>query len=173
MRTGSSCGAALTHSPAGSRSTSANSELIVFRGDRAIRVAVNPNDRVVLLLDRGAIGVLDDAQRRNRLSALSENWLNTWRKAATARLSSPAARLVGGDIYYGEPFLPRSIGETVVERDHFQRGWTLFRGNEGCRELQCIGGSERVYPKKPCRRFTDHVARVDLMPAGRKLLEAD
>jgi hypothetical protein len=59
-------------------------------------------------------------------------------------------------------FLLRSAGETVVKGDHFQRGWTLFRGNESCRELQCIGGSQRVYAQKPGRCFMDEVARVDL-----------
>ena len=91
--------------------------------------------------------------------------------SAQARYRGPA-RLVGGDIDHGKSFLLRRTGETIVECDHFQRGWTSFCSNEGCRELQRIGSSERVYPKKPHRRFTDHVARVDLVPAGRELLEA-
>jgi hypothetical protein len=81
------------------------------------------------------------------------------------------ARLVRGDIDHGKPFLLRSACQTLVERDHFQRGWTLFGGNEGCRELQRIGGSQRVHPRKPRRRFTDDIARVDLVPAGGELLE--
>src|SRR3974377_854640 len=86
-------------------------------------------------------------------------------------LSSPGARLVRGHIHHGKSFLPRSTGKTTVECDHFQRGRTLFRGNEGCRELQCIGGSKAAYPKRPVRVFTGDVARVDLLPAGRELLE--
>jgi hypothetical protein len=80
-------------------------------------------------------------------------------------------RSVRGDIDHGKPFLLRSACQTLVERDHFQRGWTLFRDDKGCRELQCIGGSERVYPKKPRRGFTDDIARVDLVPAGGEPLE--
>ena len=47
----------------------------------------------------------------------------------------------------------------------------MFRGNEGRRKLQGIGGSKRVYAKKPRRRLTDDIARVDLVPANRQLLE--
>src|SRR6516165_9628840 len=79
---------------------------------------------------------------------------------------------VGGDIDHGKAFLSRSAGKTIVECEHLQRRWTLLRGDEGRRELQCIGGPERMHAKKPRRRFTDDVARIHLVPAGRQLLQS-
>ena len=34
-----------------------------------------------------------------------------------------------------EPFLQRGLPETVIECDHFQRGWTPFGREVGCGEL--------------------------------------
>ena len=47
----------------------------------------------------------------------------------------------------------------------------MFGGDEGCRELQRIGSSQRMYPKKPYRRFSNDVAWLDLVPAGGQLFE--
>jgi hypothetical protein len=56
-------------------------------------------------------------------------------RAVMARVRRLVARSVRGDLDHAKPFLLRGACQTLAERDHFQRGWTLFRVNEGCREL--------------------------------------
>lgn len=72
-------------------------------------------------------------------------------------------------IDHRKAFLPRRRGETIVERDNFRRRGASLGGQERRGELQRIGGSQGVDTKKSCRRFPDSIARIDLVPAGRKL----
>ena len=42
---------------------------------------------------------------------------------------------------------------------------------EGRCQLQRIGGAQRVYAQKSCRRFPDFVAWINLVPAGREFVQ--
>src|SRR6267142_6999109 len=65
----------------------------------------------------------------------------------------------------GKTFFSRGGGEAIVERDYFQRRRPALGSQERRRKLQPIGRTERMHPKKSCRRFPDRVAGIDFVPA--------
>jgi hypothetical protein len=75
------------------------------------------------------------------------------------------------DVCHREPLLPRRCVEAIVERDYFQRCWPPFSRQEGRRKLQRVSRTKRMHSKKPDGRFSDGIARVDLVPAGCELFK--
>jgi hypothetical protein len=68
-------------------------------------------------------------------------------------------------------FLPRGFGETVVERDQFERRWTAFGRKESRRKLERVSRSQRMNAKKPKRVLADNFAGFDLVPSVSKLFQ--
>ena len=64
---------------------------------------------------------------------------------------SPIRRSARGEINQWEAFLPRRIGEALIERDDFERRGTAFRGYEARCQPQCVGRPQRVNAKKSRR----------------------
>jgi hypothetical protein len=62
------------------------------------------------------------------------------------------------------------LGKTVIERNHFERWRSTLRGYESRRQLQCIGSTQRVNPKKPYRCLSDSITRINLVPSVCELL---
>jgi hypothetical protein len=68
-------------------------------------------------------------------------------------------------------FLPRGFGETVVERDQFERRWTAFGRKESRRKLERVSRSQRMNAKKPKRVLADNFAGFDLVPSVSELFQ--
>ena len=87
-------------------------------------------------------------------------------EAGGVRLVELYIHLARRDIDYHKSFFSCRGDETIVECDHFQGCGPTLRSQEGGCKLQRISGTQRVHAKKPCRRFSDGVARIDLVPAS-------
>src|SRR5262249_38846282 len=68
------------------------------------------------------------------------------------------------DIDHRKSLFARCGAETIVEGDDFERGRPAFRGDERSRQLKRVARTQWVHAKKPCRRFSNSIAGIDLVP---------
>ena len=80
-------------------------------------------------------------------------------------------RLVRDNVDQLEAFLPRRIGETLVERDYLERRRTALGGKESRRKLQRIGRPQRMNAKKPERVLAHDLTGLDLVPSAGELFQ--
>lgn len=62
--------------------------------------------------------------------------------------------------------------ETFVECHNVQRGWPVLSRTICGGELQRIGGTQRMHPKKPHCGLTNEITRLDFVPRAAQLPQA-
>ena len=63
-----------------------------------------------------------------------------------------------------EPFFARCGGKPIVERDDFERRRPSLRRDKRSGKLERVCGAQRMHAQKSHGRFTNRVARLDLVP---------
>ena len=104
--------------------------------------------------------------RSREAAAVMERRIDEQRTRAAR--NGPAASHVKDSKSFLQPRLP----ETVIERDHFQRGWAAFGRQVSRGELQRGSGAKGMHAEQSSRDFSKFVVGLDLEPGTGEQVEA-